>query len=379
MSLRSDYQSRITSQLSPLTAALAAQRFQDLLLAFSPGASRSAFGISYSRLRQAYGAAGLRRAQSSRCRRPRKRLLAAKMATIFPPRAGASSFRPRLLESVFLKIRPRQMKLLGVDIGFSEKRRSTAIACLNGDELTSWLARTDLESRTSKIPDGFRASVIALDGPLLPAGAPETIRRPCEAAFIRAPFHKRCKPGLSHWGLGLMLRNATGVAFTQFCRFVEIPELDVSDVTQNGPIIEAFPNAFLGVLTPEPTLRLAPIFKRGRRFDWLYDTTVSSGNLELKLSKELDLPAEMWRRLRVEKHHERRAALICLLTAAIAARGTATVVGEAAGGWFWLPPWSSWEPWAKEGLQTVLSEMGKTAVLSAPHVSSSHRPFEGTG
>ena len=103
-----------------------------------------------------------------------------------------------------------------------------------------------------------------------------------------------------------MLRNATAVAFTQFCRFVEIPELDVSDVTQNGPIIEAFPNAFLGVLTPEPTLRLAPIFKRGRRFDWLYDITVSSGNLELKLSKELDLPAEMWRRLRVEKHHERR-------------------------------------------------------------------------
>ena len=271
------------------------------------------------------------------------------------------------------------MKLLGVDIGFSEKRRSTAIACLNGDELTSWLARTDLESRTSKIPDGFRASVIALDGPLLPAGAPETIRRPCEAAFIRPPFHKRCKPGLSHWGSGLMLRNATAIAFTQFCRFVEVPELDVSDVTQNGPIIEAFPNAFLGVLTPEPTLRLAPIFKRGRRFDWLYDTTVSSGNLELKLSKELNLPAKMWHRLRVEKHNERRAGLICLLTAAIAARGTATVVGEAAGGWFWLPPWSSWEPWAKDGLQTVLSEIGKTAVLSAPYVSSGHRPFEGTG
>src|ERR1700746_378564 len=31
-----------------ITAALAAQRFQDLFLAFSPGASRLAFGISYS-------------------------------------------------------------------------------------------------------------------------------------------------------------------------------------------------------------------------------------------------------------------------------------------------------------------------------------------
>jgi len=271
------------------------------------------------------------------------------------------------------------MKLLGVDIGFSETRRSTSIACLNGEELTVWLARADSESRVSKIPDGFRASVIALDGPLLPPGSQQTMRRLCEAAFVRAPFHKRCKPGLSHWGLGLKLRNATAIASTQFCRFAEIPEQEGSGVTQNGPIIEAFPNAFLGVLTPEPTLQLAPTFKRGKRFDWLYDTTVGSGNLESKLTKELDLPDEVWSRLRVEKHHERRAALICLLTAAVAARGIATVVGEPAGGWFWLPPWSSWEPWAQDGLQKVLREIGKAAVLSAPYVSSGHKPFAGNG
>lgn len=289
------------------------------------------------------------------------------------------SFKPRPLGSVFPYISVRHMKLLGVDIGFSEKRRSTAIACLNGDELTVWLARTDFESRTFKIPDGFCASVVALDGPLLPSASQETIRRPCEEAFVRAPFHKRCKPRLSHCGAGLKLRDATAIACTQFSRFVEISEQRVSGVTRNGPIIEAFPNAFLGVLTPEPTMQLAPIFKRGRRFDWLYDTAVTSSNVESKLSKQLDLPDEVWSRLRMEKHHERRAALICLLTAAVAARGTATVVGEAAGGWFWLPPWSSWEPWAKEGLQKVLSEIGKTALLSAPCVSSGHKPFFGTG
>ena len=69
---------RITNHESLLTnhgftAALAAQRFQDLFLAFSPGASRLAFGISYSCVGQAYGAASCPRP------RPRKRLLAAKI------------------------------------------------------------------------------------------------------------------------------------------------------------------------------------------------------------------------------------------------------------------------------------------------------------
>jgi hypothetical protein len=48
--------------------------------------------------------------------------------------------------------------------------------------------------------------------------------------------------------------------------------------------------------------------------------------------------------------HELRAALICLLTAALAAQGTAAIIGEPSGGWFWLPPWSLWQQWATQGL-----------------------------
>jgi hypothetical protein len=36
-------------------------------------------------------------------------------------------------------------------------------------------------------------------------------------------------------------------------------------VCREGPIVEAFPNAFLGVLMPEGELALAPELKRGRR------------------------------------------------------------------------------------------------------------------
>jgi hypothetical protein len=61
-------------------------------------------------------------------------------------------------------------------------------------------------------------------------------------------------------------------------------------------MVEAFPNAFLGVLIPEEELALAPKFKRGHRFDWLYDQMVKSGRLESLLSKGLDLPDEVWQR-----------------------------------------------------------------------------------
>jgi hypothetical protein len=75
------------------------------------------------------------------------------------------------------------------------------------------------------------------------------------------------------------------------------------------------------------------------------------------LSKSLRLSDEVWRRLESERDHELRAALICLLTAALAARGTAAIIGDLTGGWFWLPPWSVWQPWAKQGFSSGVRKM----------------------
>jgi hypothetical protein len=66
----------------------------------------------------------------------------------------------------------------------------------------------------------------------------------------------------------------------------------------------------------------------------------------------LELPAEVWSRLSSETDHELRAALICLLTAALAAQGNAAIIGEPTGGWFWLPPWSLWQHWATQGFRS---------------------------
>ena len=48
-------------------------------------------------------------------------------------------------------------KHLGVDVGFSTKRSTTAIAVLDGNEIHLVRAGTAWEDRVSQIPSGFRA------------------------------------------------------------------------------------------------------------------------------------------------------------------------------------------------------------------------------
>jgi hypothetical protein len=83
---------------------------------------------------------------------------------------------------------------------------------------------------------------------------------------------------------------------------------------------------------------------------------VTTGRLQSLLSKNLDLPDLVWHRMRTETDHELRAAL-CLLTAALAFKDTAAIIGEAEGGWFWLLPWSLWQAWATQGLESAAKGM----------------------
>ena len=119
----------------------------------------------------------------------------------------------------------------------------------------------------------------------------------------------------------------------------------------NGPIIEAFPNAFLAVLLPDHVFAAATKLRRGRRFDWLYERVLENEGLISGLRERLNLPDSVWDRLCVEKDHEKRAAIICLITAAFAFYQAAEVVGNANGGWFWMPHRSLWQEWAIEGLR----------------------------
>jgi hypothetical protein len=79
--------------------------------------------------------------------------------------------------------------LIGVDVEFSTTRPTKGIACPDGDQLSLERAGTAWKSRKAKAPLGFQPSVIAIDGPLLPLGADQHVRRHIEPLFICAPFH----------------------------------------------------------------------------------------------------------------------------------------------------------------------------------------------
>ncbi len=240
--------------------------------------------------------------------------------------------------------------LLGIDVGFSKSRATTGIAWSNNGEFGAARTHSDWERRSRHIPASTKFSVIAIDGPLVPVGSDDSLDRLCERLFIRGAFQTRCKPGLSNLGYGKDLRRAAAETANQVLHLAEHNTGASNAIRQDAFMIEAFPNAFLGVLLPEARFALPKAGKR-KKFDWLYDHAVDSGViLDLFLSigwKNTELITAVLG----ERDHEKRAAWICLLTAACAARGEAEVVGDEAGGWFWLPPVNQWAGWARDALE----------------------------
>jgi hypothetical protein len=93
--------------------------------------------------------------------------------------------------------------------------------------------------------------------------------------------------------------------------------------------------------------------------DWLYEQVVEAGLFRNLLSK-FDLASlSVLRKFEQARNHDERAALICLLTAMFAQSGDAVIVGDTAGGWFWLPPIAFWDSWASAALIKALGPSPK--------------------
>ncbi|MGO7636719.1 DUF429 domain-containing protein [Rhizobium leguminosarum] len=240
--------------------------------------------------------------------------------------------------------------LLGIDVGYSRMRPTTGIAWSNCGEFGAAKTHSNWERRRHHIPTSTTFSVIAIDGPLVPLGSDDGMDRLCERLFIRGAFQTRCKPGLSNHGYGKNLRRAASDTADQVLHLGD-PNAKIERAIRAGTsIVEAFPNAFLGVLLPEARFAMTAAAKR-KKFDWLYDHAIDTGVLANVFQ------AIGWHKVNLidavltESDHEKRAAWICLVTAACAAAGRSEVVGDNVGGWFWLPPADLWAQWARQALE----------------------------
>jgi hypothetical protein len=256
------------------------------------------------------------------------------------------------------------MKLIGLDIGFSVARQTSAIARMTGSRLTLGRTTSSWESRAELIGSGFKSEVTAMDGPLMTVH--HTEKRACELIFSMGLFQRRCKPGFSHIrGTGRVFREAGRESANQFANVTSGLNLscEFPRAWVGRNLVEAFPNAFLGVAIPNICFDNMPKLRRGKKFDWLYDQCLEIqaftniiGAIELE---------EVWTLLetiQANRDHEERAALICLLTAAAVATGKYTAVGDKQGGYFFLPPWNSWAEWAQQELIKQKERIGSIEV-----------------
>jgi len=125
-------------------------------------------------------------------------------------------------------------------------------------------------------------------------------------------------------------------------------------------LVEAFPNAYLGVLLPESEYLKASKIQRGKKFDWLYDRCLSLDLFTSMVTTGYSKGTSVLEKLHANRNHDERAALICLLTAAGVSLGSYTAIGQAQSGYFFLPAWRHWQPWAKEAIRCECSRAGCT-------------------
>lgn len=243
------------------------------------------------------------------------------------------------------------MDLIGLDVGFSATRRSSGVARLANGQLRLGRATSVWSSRAEILGRSGRTEVAAIDAPIVPDLHWDA--RLCERLFTFGAFQRRCKPGLSQVrGTGRQLREAGFDTAGQIAPIVS----DSDNMTQfprvwaGRNLVEAFPNAFLGVAVPVTRYEVMPRLRRGKKFDWLYDQWVELDAFT-EPAEALDPTGALLRECENCTDHEERAALVCLLTAGEVARGRYTAIGEKSGGYFFLPRLTNWAPWARQELE----------------------------
>jgi predicted nuclease with RNAse H fold len=244
----------------------------------------------------------------------------------------------------------RNVSLLGIDVGFSERRKTTGIASYTFGQTARLHCVGSLpQDRAEVLLDRPLYDAIAIDGPIVPTATnPEQAIRRCERLLSKGLFGKRCKPGFSHFGTGLSLRKAAMTIASEMPGYRR----------HNGvPVVEAFPNAFLGVMLDDRTYAAFESIPRGKKsdiffaqaardrvFDRLFECLGWNDDI---LRQQIGAIARETTRI----SHEHRAALICVLTAACALSGQAAYVGDDVGGSICLPPLDLWARWARAAFE----------------------------
>ncbi|MCB9833565.1 MAG: hypothetical protein H6807_13935 [Planctomycetes bacterium] len=274
--------------------------------------------------------------------------------------------------------------VLGIDVGYSATKRSTAICLLSWDatSIAIQVERVDADpirraaALLKVIPPGTGLLAAALDGPLTHGLGLVSHYRSAEALLSRGSFQRRGKPGQTSSGTGRKLHShATDLAnllisyhgsgcfeFRRARHFQPIHDL---------AIVEAFPNMFLGALIPEPSL---PALRRDAS-DRYWDVLTAGGGAGFAPLLNDLLPG----RTPVvpfahHRDHDDRAGIVCALTALAVGRNRYAGVGDPNDGEIMLPSPDVWGggagggmPWMEAGLRKSIVKVRSNPRSHANH------------
>ena len=241
-----------------------------------------------------------------------------------------------------------QGSVLGIDVGWSEKKRSSAVCRLSWDDRQiHWkidrfrATPSDRENTIRCVVGESELLAVAIDGPLRRGFDVIGRYRSAERLLSRGQLRKQIgKPGQSNSGNGKKLNVQANKAATFVKRCCRVHEAEHGVKIDDRAIVEAFPTTFLGVMIECPAQLKCP--KRSDR----YFAHLAEHHWIDQFVQRLLGGRKCIQDPRDVKNHDDRAALICAVTALSVVAGEFTAVGDEVDGWIILPPRWAFADWA---------------------------------
>ena len=242
--------------------------------------------------------------------------------------------------------------VLGIDVGWSTRERTTAVCCLSWDggqvdwKILRCLAdEEDKRETLDQVVGDRQLLAAAIDGPLRRGLDDIEEYRSAERLLSRGRLARRIgKPSQSSSANGRLLNEQANTWATIVEDSGRVARSGCRTTVTTCRIVEAFPTSFLGVLIEAPE----PLTSKCRSDVYF---------IYLALWRSLDTflmllnADQQWKRLPSQiTNHDDRAAFVCALTALCVAAGWYVAVGDDEYGWIHLPPKCMIRPWALEAL-----------------------------
>ncbi len=267
-----------------------------------------------------------------------------------------------------------QGSVLGIDVGCSPTRRSSAVCRLDWDEQhVKWsIARfravePDRTEAITRVAGHVPLTTAAFDGPLRRGFDVIGRYRAAERMLTRQLQSLTGKPGQATTPIGKLLNEHANLNVAVVLEHCDLALARHHAAIHEKAIVEAFPSSFLGVMIETPKALNA---RRADRSDTFFQHLARAGALQRLINH--CLPGRLiGQHPSAVTNHDDRAALVCALTALCVAARDYTAVGDEDG-WIILPPSSFVQGWAMDALRAnAAGERGSALHIEAGDHGSS--------